>query len=447
MEDQGEAIRLRPGSGGAFASVWALAVPVSLEMAAIRLGQLLDLFWVGRLGAGALALVAMGLSLRWAASSLASGLAAGGMALVARANGEGNTRSIGVAAWQTIMLTAALSLVLAGAGYALAAPLLRLLGATAELLPDGVVYLRVTLLGLVPLTFVYAVNALLRATDQATRAVTLSALAVALGAVLEPFLVLGWGPFAALGLTGAALATMTGQTAVALFQIVLLSLGKARLRLERRSLELSLSVMGRIIRIGATASAELFLRAVSRLALIAIIAGYGVSALAGYAVANGILMGILVPSYALGHAGAALVLQGGGSSWLTRALRRGWLAGALSTVYMMGAVGALFPLAPQAIAAFNGDPALVAHGADALRIVSLGYISSSLGVVTAHTRGAAGEPAPPAAVNVLTLWGVQIPAAVLLGRLVGTSGVWLGLAIGAVINGVATSYWYRRDRG
>ncbi len=450
MEDQGAPIPAGPRArrwlapGARFAALWAAALPLTAETAFIRLLQVADLFWLGRIGPAAMAAVAVGISLRWGFSSLAMGLGVGGMATVARRAAEHDEKGASLAAWQTITLCLVVTAVLVGAGLALAGPLLGLVGVGDEVRPLGLSYLRISLVGLIPMLLVYSINALWRGVGQPARAIAVQGLTTGLSLALEPILVLGWGIVPRLGVAGSAVAIALGQTLGLGVHLVLLVRGTGRLRLRRDTLILSPPLAHRILSVAGANTPQMILRALSRIVLIGIVGWFGTAAVAGYAAANSILMLILIPSHALGNAAATLVMRSLGTGQVERALRGVWLTGAANVAYTLGAVAALFSIAPRAIALFNADPAVVAQGADALRIVSLGYISSSLGTIMARGMDRTGGAMPVAEINVLTLWGIQIPIALLLSHFLGATGVWLGLAIGGVANGLLVSHRFRR---
>jgi Na+-driven multidrug efflux pump len=149
-------------SGGLHGDIWHLAVPMVLEIGTINVIQLLDTYWVGRLGSEELAAVTISVTIRWVLTSLANGLGVGGLAVVARRIGERDRAAADHAAWQTVLLALAVSSLLGGLGLLLAHPLLLLLGAEAEVLPLGLSYLRVSFGGQFTLILVFVINALLR---------------------------------------------------------------------------------------------------------------------------------------------------------------------------------------------------------------------------------------------------------------------------------------------
>ena len=134
-------------SGSLHRNIWYLALPMMLETGIMNVSQVLDTYWVSRLGSAALAAVTISISIRWMINSLSNGLGIGGMAVVARRIGERDREAAEHAAWQTILLGLTVSLVTAIFGLILARPVLQLLGADAEVLPLGLDYLRVSGVG------------------------------------------------------------------------------------------------------------------------------------------------------------------------------------------------------------------------------------------------------------------------------------------------------------
>ncbi|HOG45166.1 MAG TPA: MATE family efflux transporter [Anaerolineae bacterium] len=431
----------------AFAAMWGAAAPLAVELAAARLAQALDLLWMGRLGPSALAAVAAGAGLRWVFASLPLGLAVGGMAAVARHRGRHDAKAASSAVWQTLLAGALLATLLSMAGWALAPVLPRAIGLSDDVALQAAGYLRIVLPGLAPLALLPVLAALLRAAGGAVAARRALILAAGLTMAVEPPLVFGWGPLPALGVAGSALAAVLGPAAGVLVLLALLGRGYGCLQLRRTTPAWRPREMGRILIASAPYSLQLTLRALARAALLAILARFGSLALAGYAAADAVLLLALVPSYALAEAAAALAMRSRRQGRPAAAGRGVCAMGTLNLAYMAVAVAGALVLAPQAVALFCPAPRAVALGADMLRIAGLGYLGSSLGVIAARGLDVTGHVVPVAAVNLITLWGVEVPAALLLSRIQGPAGVWLALAFGAAANGILMSYHFRRGRG
>jgi putative MATE family efflux protein len=311
-------------SGSLHGDIWHLAIPIMLEIGTVNVIQVLDTYWVGRLGSGALAAVTIGVSIRWAITSLASGLGVGGLAVVARRFGERNRAAADHAAGQTILLALAVSSLLAGLGLLLARPLLLLLGAEAEVLPLGLSYLRIAFGGQFTLILVWVINALLRGAGEARLAMIVRILAMAINVALEPILVFGWGPLPPLGCSGSAWAMVLGFGAGLILQLVMMLLSRARIGITLRNLRPDFRLMGQIFSIALPSTLQLTLRASSRLAIVGLVGLHGTLATAGYGVANRMLLIALVPTFGLGNAGGTLMGQNLGAERPKRAERSTW---------------------------------------------------------------------------------------------------------------------------
>ena len=434
--------------GSIHRAIWYLAPAMMMETGILNVSQVLDTYWVGRLGSAALAAVTISITVRWVLNSLANGLGIGGMAVVARRIGAKDQAAAEHATWQTILLGLIVSLVLAGVGLIVAKPLLILLGADAEVLPMGLAYLRVSLGGVFTLVLVFIINAMLRGAGEARLAMQVLILSTAVTVVLEPVLIFGWGPLAPLGVAGSAWAFVLGFGVGLALQVVVLLRGRARIRINLYELRPDFPLMGRIIGIALPSTVQMTLRSSSRLLIVALVGLYGTFATAGYGVANRLLLIALIPCFGLGNAAGTLVGQNLGAHQPERAERSAWWVTAYSAIYM-AMVGILLTLfAPSLIALFDPTPEVVAFGSECVRIVAWSMIASAAGVVLARGFDGAGNTVPAMAINLLTLWGLELPLAFGLSRWLGlgATGVWWGRALANLANGLLFALWFLRGK-
>ena len=435
-------------TGNLHRAIWTLAPAMMVEMGVLNIAQIWDAYWVGRLGSAALAAVTISTTVRWVLNSLANGLGTGGMAVVARRIGAGDEESAGQAAGQTILLGLGASLLLSGLGLAVAQPLLLLLGADAEVLPLGLAYLRVALVGVFTLIVSFVINSMLRGAGQARWSMRVLLLSTITTVLLEPVLILGLGPLPALGVVGSAWAFLLGYAAGLILQAVILVQGWARLRVHLRHLRPDLSIMKQIIGIALPSTVQMTLRSSSRLAILALVGFYGTFATAGYGVANRLLLIALIPCFGLGNTAGALVGQNLGAGRAERSERSAWWVSAYAAGYMAVAAGVLTLLAPALIALFDPTPQVVAYGAECLRLVAWSEVASAIGVVLASSFGGAGNTVPSMAVNLISLWGLEVAGALGLSRGLGwgATGVWWGRTLANLANGLLLGLWFRRGR-
>jgi Na+-driven multidrug efflux pump len=233
-----------------------------------------------------------------------------------------------------------------------------------------------------------------------------------------------------------------------LLQFAYLLSGRARINLSVRNLRPDFPLMWRIVRIALPSTVQMTLRSSSRLAIVGLVGMYGTFAVAGFGVANRLLLIALIPCFGLGNAAGTLVGQNLGARQPDRAERSAWWVCGYSAGYMAVVATALFLVAPSLIGLFDPTPEVVAHGVEFARIVSLSMVFSAVGVVLGRGFDGAGNTVPAMAINLLTLWGLEVPVAFALSRWVGLGamGVWWGRAAANVVNGLVFALWFRRGK-
>lgn len=435
-------------TGSIHKAIWYLAPPMMLETGILNVSQILDTYWVGKLGSAALAAVTISITIRWVLNSLANGLGIGGMAVVSRRIGARDQAAAEHATWQTILLGLIVSAVLAVVGVIAAKPLLVLLGADAEVLPLGLTYLRVSFGGLFALILVFAINSMLRGAGEARLAMQVLFLATAVTVVSEPVLIFGFGPIPALGVAGSAWSFVLGFGVGLILQVTVLLRGRARIRINLHDLEPDLPLMWRIIQVALPSTIQMALRSSSRLAIVALVGVYGTFATAAYGVANRMLLIALIPCFGLGNSAGTLVGQNLGAQRPNRSERSAWWVSAYSGGYMVVVAAILTIFASDLIAFFDPTPQVVAIGAECLRVVAWSMVFSAVGVVLARGFDGAGNTVPAAAINLLTLWAMEVPIAFALSRwlALGITGIWWGRAIANVANGALFAVWFQRGK-
>jgi putative MATE family efflux protein len=435
-------------SGSLHKDIWYLAPPMMLETGIMNVSQILDTYWIGRLGSAALAAVTISIAIRWVINSFANGLGIGGMAVVARRIGERDQTSADHATWQTILLGLWISVTLGFVGLAIAKPLLVLLGANAEVLPLGLSFLRIAFAGMFTQVLVFVINAMFRGAGEAGLAMRVLILCTSFTVALEPILVFGFGPIPAIGVAGSALANVIGFGIGVLWQVAILLRGKARISIELRDLKPDFPLMWHILRIALPSTIQMTLRSSSRLVIVGLVGFYGTFATAGFGVANRLLLIALIPGFGLGNAAGTLVGQNMGSRNPKRAERSAWWVSFYSVIYMAVLAVVLFALAQPLISIFDPTPQVVEYGSECLHVVAFTLITSVGGVVLGRAFDGAGNTVPAMAINLITLWCMEIPLAFGFSRWLGlgVTGVWWGRAIANIANGTLFALWFARGK-
>jgi putative MATE family efflux protein len=429
-------------------AILLLAVPMVLEMVLESLFAVVDVAWVGRLGANAVATVGLTESMLSLVFAVGMGLSLSTTAMVARRIGEKDREGAAVAAVQAIALGFMVSVAIGLPCLLLAPQLLRLMGASAEIVAVGSGYTRICLGGCGAVLLLFLNNAILRGAGDAAIAMRLLWVSNIINLILDPCLIFGWGPFPRMGVTGAALATFIGRSIGVIYQFYRLLKGTERIRILTRQLRVHADVMWRLVRVSLTGILQFAIAHTSWIGLVRIVSVFGAAALAGYTIAIRVVIFVILPSWGLSNAAATLVGQSLGAERPERAEQAVWRAG-LYNVIFLGAVGVFFVLfAEPVVRLFTSDPAVVPLGAACLRIVSYGNLGYAYFMVMIQAFNGAGDTITPTIVNLFGFWLFEIPLAYALAMplKMRSNGVFFSIAIAESAMALASAILFKQGK-
>jgi putative MATE family efflux protein len=429
-------------------AILLLAIPMVLEMVLESLFAVVDVFWVGRVSANAVATVGLTESLLLLVFAIGMGLSLSTTAMVARRTGEHDHEGAAVAAVQAIFIGLAFSVAIGLPCLYFAPDLLRLMGASPQIVSTGSGYARIALGGSGVVVLLFLNNAIFRGAGDAAIAMRLLWLSNIINLVLDPCLIFGWGPFPRLGVTGAALATFTGRGIGVLYQFYRLLRGTERIRVLRRQIRVNLEVLLRLFRVSLSGIFQFAIAQSSWIGLVRIVSFFGASAVAGYTIAIRIVIFAILPSWGLSNAAATLVGQNLGAKQPERAETSVWRTGFYNMIFL-GAVGIIFVLfAEPVVHIFSRDPDVVPLAVSCLRIVSCGNIGYAYAMVMLQAFNGAGDTVTPTIVNFFGFWMFEIPLAYWLAIHQGmhSNGVYWSIVIAEGSIAVASIILFRRGR-
>jgi putative MATE family efflux protein len=388
-----------------------LAVPMVLEMSMESLFGVVDVFWVSRLGADAVATVGLTETSLTLIFVIALGLSMGATALVARRIGEKDEQSAGLVAVQAIIVGLVVSAATAIFGYFFAPNLLHIMGGSDSVVKLGSGYTRMILSGSTTIFLLFLINAVFRGAGDAAIAMRVLWIANLVNICLNPCLIFGLGPFPRLGVTGSAVGTTIGRGVGVLLQLWVLTSGRGRLAVHASQLRADFLIMWRLIRLSLNAMLQYLVQMASWIGMVRIIASFGSEATAAYTVAIKVIIFAILPSWGMSNAAATLVGQNLGAGKPSRAESSVWRTG-LYNMLFLGLIGLLFIVfARPIVGLFTSDPEVTRLAVSALRLFSCGNISYSYGMVITAAFNGAGDTATPTILNLVCFWLCQIPLA------------------------------------
>lgn len=398
-------------SGSIRRAIFLLAVPMVLEMVMESLFAVSDVFWVGKLGPDAVATVGLTESMMIVVYTLAVGLSIAVTATVARRIGEKNPDAAARAAVQGIVIAAIASGALAALGAVFAPDLLATMGASPSVLATGTRFTRMMLGGSSTAFLLFIINGAFRGAGDAAVSMRVLWLSNAINIVLGPILIFGVGPFPAMGVTGAALATTIGRGTGVLFALSRLARGSGHLAVARKHVALDPPLMARMVRMSGNGTFQVLVGSMSWIGLVRIMAGFGSISMAGYTIAIRVILFALLPAWGLGNAAATMVGQALGAKNTARAEDAVWTAARLNVAFL-GAMGLLFIVFARVIvSAFTKDSGVADVATYGLRAVAAGFPFFAFGMVLTQAFNGSGDTWTPTKINLGVFWVFEIPFA------------------------------------
>jgi putative MATE family efflux protein len=429
-------------------AVFLLAVPMVLELVLESAFAVVDIYFVGKLGSSAVATVGLTETMLFLLYAIGMGLAMAVTAVVARRVGEGEHEEAAVTAVQAIWIALLVSLPFAVIGIVYAQDLLRLMGADTWTLEHGYPYMQWALGGNAVIMLLFTINAIFRGAGDAAAAMRVLWFANGLNIVLDPILIFGFGPVPALGLEGAAIATTIGRAAGVALQLWILFRGGQHLTVMRSQLAWHAATLWSIARTSLGGIGQMIVAMTAWIFLMRILASIGSEAVAGATIAIRIMMFTMMPAWGMSNAAATLVGQNLGAQQSARAEASVWRIGAYNMAYLIGVSVAFFSLPAQLMGVFTADPAVIAIGAEWLRILSYSLFVYGWWMVSVQAFNGAGDTFTPTWINVVFFWLIQIPLSWVLA--IGLdwqhSGVFWGVFISETSVGLFTLWLFTRGK-
>lgn len=429
-------------------AIFLLAVPMMLELVMESTFAVVDIYFVGKLGASAVATVGLTETFLFLLYSIAMGLATAVTAVISRRIGEKNKEEAGSAAIQSIIIGITASIPFAIAGIFFSRELLGLMGADQWAIEHGYRYTQWMLGGNAVIMLLFVINAVFRGAGDAAIAMKILWISNIINICLDPLLIFGWGFIPAFGIEGAAIATNIGRGIGVVIQLVVLFKGGKHIRAKLSQLRLNLKVMLNILRTAIGGIGQMFVGMASWIFLMRIIAGISSEAVAGSTIAIRIMLFALMPAWGLSNAAATLVGQNLGAGKPDRAETAVWKTGFYNMIFLVGVSLVFFFFNKSLMRIFTDDNTVIDIGAEWLRILSYSYFVYGWWMVSVQAFNGAGDTKTPTLINVIFFWFLQIPLSYFLAIYLGWqySGVFWGVFISETSVGLFTLWLFTKGK-
>ncbi len=407
--------------------------------------QITDMWWVGRLSAAGVAAVSLCFPITFLMVAVGGGLAIAGSVLIAQYKGRGEERMMNHVTAQTLIMVLTISILISTAGYFLSEPLMRLMTDDPEVLPNAVRFLQITFIGFIFVFGFFVYQSLMRGIGVVQVPMLIVLLTVILNFAFDPLFIFGWGPIPAMGVAGAAMATLSTQALAMVIGFALLFSGVHGLRPHLADFKPDWTIIWRTIVLGLPASVDQGTRTMGLWLMTLLVSSFGTVAVAAYGIGNRILTLVVIPAMSVALATTTLVAQNLGAGKLQRAEQTNLIACMLS--FLIPTIGGafIFMFSVPLAAFFVPNSAIaIEESSHFLRIISfaLGCIGLQFSI-TGTLRGA-GNTMAAMMLTLVSTWVIQFPLAYILSRhtSLGIDGIWWSHPVAMLVSAIVCVVWF-----
>jgi putative MATE family efflux protein len=414
-----------------------------LELSLESVFAVVDIFFVSKLGQNAIATVGLTESVVTILYSIAIGLSTAATAIVARRIGEKNPDAAAHAGAQSMAVAFVAIVILSVSGIVFAGDILRLMGASREVVRDGTIFTRIMLGGSVAIILLFLINGIFRGAGDAAMAMKSLWIASTINIILCPVFI------HLFGLKGAAIATVIGRSSGVMYQCYHLFNGRGIIKFNREHIRIDIEIIKSIVKVAWPATLQFVIASGSWVVLARLVAiTGGTTASAGYQIAIRNVVFFILPAWGLSNAAATLVGQNLGAKQLQRAEQSVLLTAKYNAIFMSFVMLLFVFFANSIIRIFTQDESIIKYGAQALRIIGYAYVFYGIGMVMTQALNGAGDTRTPTVINFVCFWMFQIPLAYFLaiGLNMKSTGAFIAIPVAETMIALITWYFFRKGK-
>ena len=390
-------------------AIFLLAVPMILELVMESTFAVVDIYFVGQLGASAVATVGLTETYLFLLYSIAMGLSTAVTAIIARRIGEKHKEDAGKSAIQSIFLAILISIPFTIGGLLFSQELLGLMGADQWSIENGYGYTQWMLGANMVIVLLFVINAIFRGAGDAAIAMRVLWIANGFNIILDPLLIFGWGFIPAMGIEGAAIATTIGRAIGVAMQVWVLIKGGKHIKIDIQKIYWDAKVMMNIINTSLGGVGQMIVSMTSWIFLTRILADIGSEAVAGSTIALRIMLFTLMPAWGLSNAAATLVGQNLGAGNAERAESTVWKIGFYNMIFLILVSFVYFFFNENLMTLFTDNETVIMIGGEWLQILSYSYFVYGWWMVSVQAFNGSGDTKTPTKINIVFFWLIQIP--------------------------------------
>jgi len=430
-------------SGPVSSAILSMMTPMIIGLIVIITNSLVDAYFVSQLGSAPLAAVSYAFPVSFIVGAIAMGLGTGTSSLASRLFGAGNQEKVRQIATHSMLLGLIAGLCVVIFGLLTLEEVFSLLGADEQTMPFVKDYMEIYYWGGIFLVIPMIGNAVLRAGGDAKTPSVLMASTAVINAVLDPILIFGWFGFPALGIKGAALASVLANVVFLIASLSILIFRENLIQFRKNTVAAILHSWSQILHVGLPAIASNLITPMSTALVTSLISSFGQSAVAGFGLASRLEAFIIIIFMALGGAIAPFVGQNFGAQKFDR-LKQGFVfCVAFSFIYALFCIGFFILSVDTLLGFFTTDPEVIKTAKIQLLYCPWGYGFLGLAVIANGSFNAVGKPMPAMTISIGRTLLVYVPLAYWLASSMGIRGVFIAQVLANLLAGIVGFIWYQ----
>ncbi len=427
-----------------FPLILSMAIPMVVSMLVNSLYNIVDSFFVAQISEDAMTALSLVYPVQNFLNAVSIGFGVGLNAVIAFYLGAGDYKKADMAASQGITLSVIHSVILTIGSIAVMPVFLGMFTSSASILELGLQYSRIAF----AFTPVIIFNLIFEKIFQAVGNMKVSMIGLMTGCVaniiLDPILIFGLGPFPVMGIHGAALATGMGQALTLIYYLTVYIRRPIQVRIRRSCLRLTRQMAARLYAIGVPATLNLALPSVLISALNGILAAYSGVYILVLGIYYKLQTFLYLPANGFVQAMRPLIGYNYGAGEHKRVSQIYRIVLAMTSGIMLAGTVICLVIPGWLMGLFTHTPETVAAGETALRVISAGFLVSSVSVTSSGALEGLGKGTPSLIISLCRYLVLIIPAAFVLSRIFGPAGVWNAFWVAEAATALVSLVVYRR---
>jgi len=424
-----------------------LTIPMMFGIIGMVVFNLVDTFYIGRLGTDELAALSFTFPVVLIINSIALGIGIGASALISRAIGEGDRHKVQRFTTDALLLAFLIVIIFVIIGLLTIEPVFRLLGATPDILILIKQYMNIWYLGMFFVVVPMVGNNAIRAGGDMKTPAAIMIIAATVNCILDPLLIFGIGPFPRLEIAGAAFATVFARATVMIVSLHVLWHRDKMITLERPSLKVVWDSWKKILFIGIPTAGTRMVVPLAMGVITSLVATYGTKTVAAFGVATRIEFFSMTAIRALSSVLAPFVGQNIGARKFDRVKLAVRLSNRFSSIFGVVIFVLLAIFAKPIASIFNANPEVISTIALYLWVVPIGYGLHGILMLSTSVLNVLNKPIHAAVLMIVQMFVLYVPLAYVGSHLFDLTGLFSGLAISFLISGILAIFVLKKNLG